>query len=728
MRYKLNPFLMGLVYFCAWPASAGQYGLEEVIVTAQKREQSLQDAPIAISAMGSAQLEAQGITNLQSLGGGAIPALRIQPFPNSPTTLTPSIRGDGPADIGQITRESSVAVYLDGIYLSRAQSLSMEVADLERIEVLRGPQGTLFGRNAVGGAINMITKKPTGELSFEQRLGVGSYDGRTALSRLNLPEVGGLRVKLDYLHDQRDGWVKNTAPGEDDYNQYNNDGGRLAAVYAPIDNVSIEYAYENSVTRATQNYFQLYIDNGGLVGEERDRETTVRAPAVYLRPTVTKQQGHSLIVSYEQSPDITWKSLTARRTLTEDTFANYGAAIYYNGLQVSADINQKQFSQEFQFIGNTERWKTVAGVYYFYETADEHLQNRFGLDTFGFIPGNSPNTPIYPPTTFDLFTGAVAPPRDTSASSKSYAGYGQTTWTPPFLEDRLEVTMGLRYTKDAKSGKRTENGMARFRMHSDHIDPAITFNYRWNDEVSTYLRWSTAYKAGGANTRSKDFTAYKPQDSRSWEAGSKFQFLDNRARLNLAIFRTINAHSQIDFSDPTNTSLSETINAAHSVEIEGGELDAAFTPFPNLVFGLSYAYLNYDMPDQPNAVAGGRLEPFEVTQAPRHAGAFTADYSFPIEGIGTIQLHADVTSTSSYAYAAKDFQRRDSYTLLNARVSLADIALGGKNRLKVSVWGKNLTDQEYIIYAYPVGDPLLAVDQAFGDPRTCGIEVTYNFN
>ncbi|HUH37509.1 MAG TPA: TonB-dependent receptor plug domain-containing protein, partial [Spongiibacteraceae bacterium] len=132
----------------AQPADKRSSTLEEVIVTAQKRAETLQEAPISIAALGESQLEARGITNLGDLVGGVIPSLRIQPFVNAPSTLTISVRGAGFSDPGQITFEPSVAIYLDDVYLSRAQGLAMEVADLEQLEVLRGPQGTLFGRNA----------------------------------------------------------------------------------------------------------------------------------------------------------------------------------------------------------------------------------------------------------------------------------------------------------------------------------------------------------------------------------------------------------------------------------------------------------------------------------------------------------------------------------------------------------------------------------------------------
>ena len=152
-----------------FPAAQAQQqtALEEVVVTAQKREEVLQEAPLAVTALSSEQLDRLGITNLGDLAQGAVPTLKVQPFPNSPATLIISMRGVGVADAGSITSEIPVGIYVDGVYIGRSQGLGADILDLERLEVLRGPQGTLYGRNSIGGAVNFVTRKPSGRIWFQ---------------------------------------------------------------------------------------------------------------------------------------------------------------------------------------------------------------------------------------------------------------------------------------------------------------------------------------------------------------------------------------------------------------------------------------------------------------------------------------------------------------------------------------------------------------------------------
>jgi iron complex outermembrane receptor protein len=256
----------------------------------------------------------------------------------------------------------------------------------------------------------------------------------------------------------------------------------------------------------------------------------------------------------------------------------------------------------------------------------------------------------------------------------------------------------------------------------------VVIDYDWMDNLSTYLKWGSAYKAGGVNTRSASFVAFDEEVSKTWELGLKSEFWQRRARLNMAVFTTDYEDMQLDFSDPVIPTLVETINAAETVEVSGLELDITVAPVLGLLVGLSYTYLDGDMPLQPNPLAGGALKQFFVPLAPQHAGALTLDYRFEPRRYGTLALHMDMTSTDHYSFVPFGEQRTDAYSLLNARVELSDIYLSsGSGRLKASVWAKNLLDEEYVIYAFAVGEPAVSVGQAFGDPRTFGLDVTYQF-
>lgn len=706
--------------------------LREIIVTAQKREQSLQETPIAISALDAIQLENQGITGLTDLEGGAVPSLRIQPIGNTPSTLLITIRGNGPLDVVQVTREASVAIHLDGIYLGRSQGLASEHADLERMEILQGPQGTLFGRNATGGSINLVSKGPSGEWGLKHKLSSGTFDAYQSVTRLNFQEFAGISAKVDYMRSTRDGWVKNSAPGQADYNAYDKEGGRLSLDWKK-DNLVAEYRGDYSDVDFVQNYFQFHEDNIGLIGVEDGRQTSTRFAISPLEPTNTSQQLHALTVTWLANETLSLKSLSSYRELDEHTNNNYGGALYFNGLMAESMIHQHQISQEIQLIGTQPRLDWLAGAFYYREKANETLLNIFTLDSFGLLTG-TPNTPIQPTDVFTTFVPGVGvvssqiPPRHVQALSESKAIYGQANWTPPILKDRLEVTFGARYSEDKRSGSRQEFGVDEFDISTGNLDPMLTLNYYWTARVSTYLKWSTAYKAGGANSRATDFSTYRPEEVETFEMGLKSEFWHQRIRLNGAIFATDYVDMQIDVSDPDNIALAETINGANTVEVDGAEVALNIAAAPGLAIGLSYTYLDGNMPAQPNPLAGGAPTQFQLAQTPKHAGALNIGYDFTPWSFGSLSLYLNATSTDHYAYTSIGGFRLDSYSLINGRVVLEDINLGANyGNLKFALWGKNITDEEYIVFAFPLGNPPVAISQVYGTPRTIGLDITYEF-
>ena len=184
-------------------------GVADIVVTAQKREENLQDTPISMVALSADTLEEKGIGSLSDLFTGAIPSIRIAPFVGRVSAVSIGMRGLVPVDATQVSRDPTVGIYIDSVYLGRVSGLGMELADIERIEVLRGPQGTLFGRNTIGGAISVVSKRPTGELGLDVKAGIGNYRGRTFATHINLPEAAGISVKIDGVFEGRGGVVQN---------------------------------------------------------------------------------------------------------------------------------------------------------------------------------------------------------------------------------------------------------------------------------------------------------------------------------------------------------------------------------------------------------------------------------------------------------------------------------------------------------------------------------------
>ena len=689
--------------------------LEEIIVTAQKRQQSLQETPIAISVISVEQLQRQGISNLGSLISGQIPFLQITPYGSTPSNLAIGIRGNAPRDSSEVTREASVGVYLDGVYMARSQGLDMELVDLQRIEVLRGPQGSLFGRNAVGGAVSLISKKPRGQFGVNQTLTVGRFDELRSVTRINFDQFSAVKTKLDYIHAERDGWVNNTAPGQSDYTEYKKDGGRFSLNWQANKQLMVDYSYDQSEVETAQNYYQLYIDRIGIFGEERKRLTESRQPATPLSPTIIEQKGHALTLTWQQSDALIIKSISGYRELQEDNDNNYNGVVYFNGFSETSLLDQNQYSQELQFIGSINQFEWVTGLYYLKEDVDKTLVSRFTLDIFGnFGP---PLSAISPPITLT--------PRVVNAEAESQAVYGQLTWA---LSEQLDLTLGTRYTEDTRFATRFETALQVSDQKSDHIDSKVTLNYHWSDNLATYMQWSTAYKAGGVNTRSASFTPFTEEEAKTVEIGLKSEFWQQRARLNLALFSSDYSDLQLDFSDPTQVGVVETINISKPVDVKGLELELTVSPIASLVMGLSYTYLDSHMPLQASPFDSSPTQ-FFVSLAPKHAGAMTLDYQFTPTDFGVLIAHLDLTSTDHFSFAPFGEQRLDAYTLINGRVTLADINLGNRSgALRASLWGKNLTDEEYIIDAFAVGDPAVTIANAYGDPRTLGIEFVYDFH
>ncbi|HQN51525.1 MAG TPA: TonB-dependent receptor plug domain-containing protein, partial [Phenylobacterium sp.] len=366
-------------------ADDGAVGLEEVVVTAQKRETNLQDTPIAISAMGADQMQARHVQTIEDLSDGAIPSLRVAPFFARHSALTLGMRGIGAlGDANQPARDQAVGVYVDGVYLGRAQGLGSALYDVERIEVLKGPQGTLFGRNTEGGALSIVTKKPSGEFHMNTTLGYGNYNAYKAETHIDLPEVNNISIKLDGLVTKRDGTIKNpTTSGQEDFNSYDKRGVQVQALWRPTDSFSADYAFDNAYDGTTPYNVQL-VKKGALalaplMPLQTDRADTANI-GVPLQMSVGKTWGHRLNLEWDAADTVTLKSISSYRKLDQTQYDN-GAqflSVYAPGAAFSrysmAKVYQEQYSQEFQVIGHTDQLEYVFGALYFHEKVRDNAQ------------------------------------------------------------------------------------------------------------------------------------------------------------------------------------------------------------------------------------------------------------------------------------------------------------------------------------------------------------------
>ena len=712
--------------------------LDEIVVTAQKRAESLQDVPLSINAISSSELQSRGIAGVQDLLAGGIPSLRVVPVSGRTSAFVITMRGINPGGSTDISRDSPVGMYVDGIYLGRVHGLGAELLDLERIEVLRGPQGTLFGRNSMAGAISMISRRPTGEFSLDQMLGVSNFDGFHAATHVNLPSVAGINIKLDGVYKERDGLVDNPHPGAWDWGQYKRWGIRASALWEPTDDISILYAYDRSKDRTTPYYTHIKGLAAGspplapMFGFDTGRVDVARA-GVPLKPSVGKVQGHSLTAEWRISDGITVKSITGYRKISQSQDDNFSGAFFaYNpngpfGRRSLAIMNQDQFSQELQLIGDAGSLKYILGAFYFEEDAEEGAasipSNQFNADGTDYTVLPEPDL-VHQPWLW----------RDRAAvnHAETRALFGQATYTPAFLDERLHLTGGLRYTEDRKNGRLTyvrrvePSPPLEYNARWKRTDYLAALAYDWTDDINGYVRWSTGYRAGGAHARSPTYAKFDPESVSNWEVGLKSEFWSRRARFNVTAFQMKYKNIQQEFPYVSG-SASEVVNALETVRIRGIEADLTLAPARGLTMTASYAYLDTEPMTLFNPLTE-QIATIPVIMAPKHAGSGAVDYRFDAFGV-PMQIHVDGIWSSKNYNNIIDTTEESSYFLANARFTIEDVVRMGGGSLSLSLWGKNIFGKRYDTYDGPFVGPTMtgAVISIYNEPSTYGVEARIRF-
>jgi len=818
-------------------------GLGDIVVTATRRETNLQRTPISISVVNAQALKDRHVQSLYDLADGAVPSLRVATFEARQSALTVGIRGIVPLDANQPAREQGVGIYIDGIYLGRQHGLNATLFDVERIEVLKGPQGTLFGRNTEGGALSIVTKAPTGEFGFRATAGVANYGGYNGDVHIDLPAWAGFAVKLDGVIQHQDATIKNPLPGQVGWNYYNRRGFRGAVRWKPFDGVTNDFSYDYGYDANTPFYSQLlnYNPNGCVAGAAPAPSDNVRPGVCYLpgtayttytgtvkpvlpgvvingdsrmktadigvpqRISVDKSHGFTNIFKYRMSPALELRSLTAWRGVDATQWDNSGGAhrvpVIQNlaactaaaaagntaapGVPVAAcqfsryslaDLRQRQFSQEIQAVGSIGIVDYVAGLYYFNEhvSDDAATPNSNGVivttDTAGNITGASyPVVPFCTASTPDFPGQAVngcSVDRASVVRSRSYAAYGQVTVNPT---DFLHVTVGTRWTHDKKEGQLTyfrnvkyatnptiaaANGYTPLDLDSKRFNPQVTLAADLTNSVHVYAKYATGYRAGGASSRTANYQAFGPEDVKSYELGLKSDFFNRRARLNLAAYKMDRKNSQVDISfiQPaagSNVNVLRTINAPGITKIKGIEADLTVNPLEGLQLSASYAYTKTRIPLVPITYTAGGVsttvnQRFFIPFTPKNTVSGAVDYELPVGwNDAKLRFHVD----GNYAQATQAFDsfatKADASFIVNGRLSLADITTGGgRSKVTLSLWGRNLFDEQYIFRRDPSnslpGGPTTSVTTGsvnnilgdygnFNAPRTFGFEASLQF-
>lgn len=780
--------------------------LEEVIVTAQRRETSLQDTPIAITAFSADRIADLGVYDVTDIAGYS-PNTNIQKQPSSNSNMSIYIRGVGSGETSLMV-DPKTSFYIDGVYMSKTVGAVFDIVDLERIEVLRGPQGTLFGRNSTGGALNVTTVKPSGEFGVKMEASVGN-DGYQRLGvAVDLPQMADmLSGKISLMQKEYDGWATNDYPGtQSDLGSEDNESYRIALRLEPVDNLTIDYVFDKTdnegyatpfqVTEVKDNLYngiteipfpytilggQLYQEMAALVGDPNERRENFNLDAVgkeYL-----EVEGHNLTVAWEMDA-LTVKYIFADREtesgygLTDldggalhsaDLFYGGGAVIPMPGFHVGIDEGVVDMqTHELQFLGDAMegRLQFTTGLYYYEEDVLQNNPQTFGLPIqflaappldvayvgAGFcndIPGQglvcigSQRLPL-------PFPSPGGDPNQNGLvdfvygqETESWAAYTQLSYA---LSENLDITAGLRYTEDKRNAFLFNENLGHTSIDDkltnkdkwDDLSYLLTLSYALNEDINMYFTHSTGYNSGGFNSRAASLSAWEsPIDEEtisSFELGLKSDWWNNRLRANVAIF--YNSYEDIQtaqFEAGSGGASSRIVNAGEAT-YQGLELDLVALLADGLTLDMTYGYLDAQFDEYMERDPATDLEVdisanTDVTRAPEHTANLGLQYDFDPFDWGVLSARVDVSYMDEFSFHPFNnrYDSTEARTLVNGRISLNDIPLGDRGNLRISAWGKNLTDEEYREWGIDFSS-LGYAGNTYGQPLTYGIDLIYLFN
>lgn len=732
--------------------------LEEVVVTAQRREQSLQETPIAITAFGANEIEQRGIKDLTDLGT-IVPNVTIAAMPTNTGKAAVAIRGSVTSNPA-ITWEPTVGIYLDNVYVGKISGNIFQVAELERIEVLRGPQGTLYGKNTIGGAVNLITTKPSGEFGVSARAGIGNFDYRQGYLAVDTPalSLGGLgdvKAKLSYDGEKRDGLYRNVNPPPDSaidspfvpgarvpanprshndtFNKLDRWTARGDVLWDVSDEFSARYTYYKNDADNTSSKEQLtHVDPDNLnLGVPipadlanfviADTKNADRISTDNLALEAFDAESHTLALDYNfgdsgRLGDLSLRYIGNRRDMNfvqSDDNDGTPFSLFHSEI----DEDYQQTSHEFQMLGVSDRLNYVLGIYSFEEEAD--VINPL-------IPLNS-------------FLGPFVLNNQYGLEAEQVAVYGQADYRPEIFQDKLTVTVGVRWSREEKESYIIHPGDFEGRADDDwtNVAPTLILAYDLTDDIQAYGKYSKGWKAGGFNGEAESIAGfqdgYDPEEVDAWEMGMKSRFMDSRLQVNAAVF--YNDETDLQLSVFTSGSSAATVirNAGEAVK-QGLELEVLFQPSPDLALTANFGYLDskyreYNEFDPDSGGVVNRKDERANQYAPNYNYNFSAEYTLARGSWGSVDARIDYTYSDDYVPYVTPEQnatsRIDSYGVLNGRLSLLDMPIGTDSTLSLALWGKNLTDEEYRLNTIPFGPWTVSF---FGDPRTYGLEAILRFH
>ncbi|MCP4323612.1 MAG: TonB-dependent receptor [Alteromonadales bacterium] len=727
--------------------------IEVIMVTAQKRIQRIIDVPTSIASVDAKSISnssSQQLSDIQDL----VPNLSIQDL-NSWNNQV-SIRGVG-ASSRNISFDTRVGVYLDGVYLGQSPGINQDLVDIERIEVLRGPQGSLFGKNTVAGAINIITKKPSDELEGTIKARIGNYNAQQYTGYVNLPIADDIAFKVSGSYVERDGFVNNIHPDATaDVGDRNSTNYRAQLYVGSFGDLELTFTLDDFSAKETPFSGEAVTDFIGA-GPVESQAKPDRVTYTNFLPTEDRSHsGLALEAVYNLSNGSSIKSITAQR----DTKLDFWSDFDYSSLDfLTLRINDEyeQFTQEFQYTSNTgTNLEYIVGLYYYQQ---DSYTNRvaapgaqmaaisdstllagtlaaFGLSTFVGTPFEG----LYPSDTITNIG---------SADTESYAIFSNITYK---LSDKWELGLGLRWGRETKKVDWAVNGenSGYFGIAtSDVIDelsdsnflPSFSVNFDINNNNVAYFRVATGSKSGGWNLdfvteEQLDFLAFDKETSTNYEIGVKGYNNDYTFRYSLSVFSThFEDYQQLQYIDLGDSRTIIALTNAASVITDGLELEMSYDVNDHFTVGLSLGLLdarfdkfeNGGTPDDLD-VSGNRLP-----GAPEVQSTLSMDYNNELSANLTWFAHADVsyigdsylTANNVKTYTTIVTQDEIDFGYVPSRNSV-NLRLGIESeQWRASLWARNALDSDDLVSSRR--QFLGAITQSLNNPRTYGVELSYNF-
>jgi iron complex outermembrane recepter protein len=727
--------MMTAFQLCALSIVALPCGAEEVLVTAQRREQPMQTVPMSLSVLDSQQLESRQIDALESLQF-AVPNLVITQNQTSRTAAGIAMRGHFERDTAP-TVDPAVGLYVDGVYVARSTGANLRLHDVERVEVMRGPQGTLFGRNTIGGAINVVPKRPNREQEAAVSGTVGNYDRREAAGVLNLPHArSGLALRLAATHSEHSGFARGTrldrdiAGEESDFVR-----GQLRFTHGKRWDMNLSLDYTKSDAQA--QWLTLVAALPLSAGVPPSQGNPTDSISNYVDPYGTRmpvnRAGRATSTVVGSSATIgadfggaTFKATSAFRTLEiHARDADQDGTPYDISAVVERIDRQDQFSQELQLFGRGfgDRLDWIGGLYYFEESGT--FTQRFPMMV----------APAFDPVEMVPW-GKV--------SNDSMAAYAQATYS---LTPRVRATAGIRYNEDRRqlTSRNTlrRRGTQFCRLDARLLDdPAsceatlpeqsfryapftASLDYSPRDSALLYAKYSRGHRAGGYNLRGAtlvDFGTFGPERVDAYEIGSKTDFFGHRLRVNLALYRSMYEDIQLAQSvsltgDPASLLSTTVIRNEGTARIEGGELEVTWFLGPVRMAGtLGKTRAKFERL-APTTTGVTRESNFLMT--PPTTASLAVDAPLSIGSHGW-RFHADYSWRDDVAFVFEpgSLARQEAYGLLNALIS----ARSADSRFEFTLWARNLTNTRYFVRAFETSLLVVGIP---GDPRTLGLTVAW---